>query len=305
MTQESLGQGAEGPGEGLSTKAVHAGEPREKPAHSVVDPIFCASTYAFADTQALVDYILQKQPRDEYARYSNPNERSVEQKLAALDGAETALLYSTGMTAIAGLLLGALRAGDEVLVFDECYQRTREFCAEHLARFGIHARFVPTGDYEQLESAIGPATRLLVSEMPTNPHLSVIDVPRFAAIGRKHGVDTAVDATLATPYNIRPLEHGATYVIHSCTKYLAGHNDLLAGAVLGAQAKLEPLRKFRGLAGLINSPHNEYLLLARAEDIRAAHAASQSEWPARGRVPGRSSTHRARVLSRLAQPRAA
>jgi cystathionine gamma-synthase len=119
---------------------------------------------------------------------------------------------------------------------------------------------VPTADYGRLEASIGPATRLLVSELPTNPHLSVIDVERFAQIGRKHGVETAVDATLATPYNVRPLEAGITYVMHSCTKYLAGHNDLLAGAVLGTQEKLAPLRKFRGLAGMINSPHNEYLL---------------------------------------------
>ena len=245
----------------MGSQAVHAGELRQKPAQAVTDPIFCASTYSFVDTQALVDYIVQKQPRDEYARYGNPNERAVEQKLAALEGAEAAVLYSTGMTAIAGLLLATLRAGDEVLLFDECYQRTREFCAEHLSRLGVAARFVPTGDLSQLEASITPATRLLFSELPTNPHLSVIDVERFAELGRKHGVATAVDATLATPYNVRPLAAGATYVIHSCTKYLAGHNDLLAGATLGSQERLEPLRKFRGLTGMVNSPHNEYLLL--------------------------------------------
>jgi cystathionine gamma-synthase len=245
----------------LSTAAVHAGEERHKPCFSLTDPLFCSSTYTFADTQALIDFIVQKQPRQEYARYGNPNEKAVEQKLAALEGAAAGVLYSTGMTAIAGLLLGTLNAGDEVLLFAECYERTREFCTEQLPRFGITARLVPMGDYDRLEAAVTPATRLLFSESPTNPHLSVVDLDRFAEAGKRKGVPTAIDATLATPYNVRPLDHGIDYVIHSCTKYLAGHNDLLAGAVLGSLERLAPLRKFRGLTGMISAPHHEYLLL--------------------------------------------
>lgn len=245
----------------LSTLAVQGGEERCKPSHALTQPIFCSATYPFADTQALIDFIVEKQPRNEYARYGNPTEAAVEKKLAVLEGAEAAVLYTTGMTAIAGLFLATLQAGDEVLLFDECYQRTREFCLEHLPRFGMKARFVPTGDYDRLDAAITPATRLIFSESPTNPHLSVIDLERFAQVGKRHGVATAIDATLATPYNVRPLDHGIDYVLHSCTKYLAGHNDLLAGAVLGKAERLEALRRFRGLAGLINAPHNEHLLL--------------------------------------------
>ena len=244
-----------------STLAVHAGEDQTKPRGAVTDPIFCASTYAFADTQSLVDFIVQKQPREEYARYGNPVEKTVERKLAALEGAEDALLYSAGMTAIVGLLLGRLRTGDEIVLLDECYQRTRELCQENLSRFGIATRLVPTGDFEALEAAITPATRLLFSESPTNPHLSVVDLERFAALGKKYGVETAIDATLATPYNVRPLEFGIDYVLHSCTKYLGGHNDLMAGSIAGSREKLDPLRKFRGLAGLINMPQSEHLLL--------------------------------------------
>lgn len=246
---------------GLSTRSVHAGEARCKPGHSLTQPIFLSATYPFADTQSLIEFIVDKQPRNEYARYGNPTEAAVENKLAALEGAESAVLYTTGMTAISGLFLATLRAGDEIVLFDQCYQRTREFCLEHLPRFGMTARLVPTGDFERLEAAVTPATRLLFSESPTNPHLTAVDVERFAAIGQRRGIATAIDATLATPYNIRPLDYGVDYVIHSCTKYLAGHNDLLAGAVLGAAEKLEPLRKFRGLAGLINAPHSEQLLL--------------------------------------------
>jgi cystathionine gamma-synthase len=250
------------PKQGLwSTVSVHGGEEQPKANSALTDPIFCTSTYTFADTQSLIDFIVKKQPREEYARYGNPTEKTVERKLAALEGAEAGLLYSSGMTAFAGLILAKLGCGDEIILFDECYVRTRDFCLQELSRFGIVTRLVPAGDYAQLEAAITPATRLLMSESPTNPHLSVVDMARFAAVGKRHGVETLIDATLATPYNVRPLEFGIDYVLHSCTKYLGGHNDLLAGAILGSEARLERLRKFRGLAGLINAPHNEHLLL--------------------------------------------
>ncbi len=251
-----------GPNSQWSTLAVHAGEDREpKPRGAVTDPIFCSSTYAFADTQALLDFIEKKQPREEYARYGNPTGKTVERKLAILEGAEAAVLYATGMAAVSGLLMAKLSAGDEVVMFDELYQRTRELCENELSRFGIATRFVRTGDFEQLEDAISPTTRLLFCESPTNPQLSVIDLERFAALGRKHGIETAVDATMASPYNIRPIEFGIDYVLHSCTKYLAGHNDVLAGSIAASQEKIEPLRRFRGYAGMTNAPHAEYLLL--------------------------------------------
>ena len=215
------------------------------------------------------------------------------------------MLYASGMTAIAGLILAKLRPGEEIVLVDECYVRTRDFCLEELSRFGIVTRLVPAGDYRRLEAAITPATRLLFGESPTNPHLSVVDLERFAAIGRRQGVETAVDATLATPYNVRPLEFGVDYVLHSCTKYLGGHNDLLAGAVFGAAEKLEPLRKFRGLAGMINSPHNEHLLAARPEDLCLADAAAQRERSGGRRVSGKPPAGRAGLLSRSAEPSAA
>jgi len=157
-------------------------------------------------------------------------------------------------------LMAHVSAGDEVVFFDECYHRSREFCRKHLTRFGVGYREVRTCDYEAMEGAIGPRTKLLISESPTNPHLSVIDVERFAEIGRRHGVATMIDATLCTPYNLRPLEAGVDYVLHSATKYLGGHNDLLAGAVVGRAELLEPVRTLRGIMGGINSPHNAYLL---------------------------------------------
>ena len=245
---------------GPSTLAVHAGEQRQKMGDSITDPIVCAATYTFANTQAVIDYIEQDLPREEYGRYGNPGERVVERKLAALDGGEDAVLYDTGMSAIVGLLMAKLSAGDEVVVFDECYHRSREFCVKHLSRFGVVTHLVKACDYDAMDAAVSPRTRLLISESPTNPHLSVVDLERFVAIGKRHGVETLIDATLATPYNVQPIAYGVDYVLHSATKYLAGHNDLLAGVIVGQKAALDPVRKLRGIMGAINSPHNFYLI---------------------------------------------
>ncbi len=249
------------PGRGLSTKAVHAGEARQKPGHSMTDPIFCTATYTFEDTRAALEFVEKKLPREEYARYGNPSEKVAEAKLAALEGGEAALLYSSGMSAIAGLLLARLQSGDEIVLFDECYQRTRELCVKHLSKFGVVTHLVPACDYEAMEAAINEKTRLLISESPTNPHLSVVDIERFVALGRQYGVETVIDPTLATPVNLRPIQYGVDYVVHSVTKYLSGHNDMLGGVVIGSAEKIEPLRKLRGVLGMVNGPHNIYLLL--------------------------------------------
>lgn len=245
---------------GFSTLSVHGGEAHQKLGHSITDPIVCASTYTFTSTQAVIDYIEQKQVRDEYGRYGNPNERVVERKLAALEGGEEAIVYSSGMAAFVGLLMAKVSSGDEVIFFDECYHRSREFCAKHLSRYGVTTHQVKTGDFRAMEAAITPNTRLLISESPTNPHLSVIDLRQFADLGRRNKVETLIDATLATPFNVQPLALGVDYVLHSATKYLGGHNDLLAGVVIGSKEKLEPVRKLRGILGAVNAPHNMYLL---------------------------------------------
>ena len=245
---------------GPSTAAVHAGEARQKPGFSLTDPIFASSTYTFPDTKSIIDFIEEKHPREEYGRYGNPGERVVEDKLAALEGGEQAVLFASGMAALVGLLMAHCSAGDEIVFFDECYHRSREFCRKHLTRFGVGFREVKTCDYAAMEAAITPKTKFLVSESPTNPHLSVVDVERFAEIGRRRGVLTLIDATLCTPYNLKPLAAGVDFVLHSATKYLGGHNDLLAGTVIGRTELMEPVRNLRGIMGGVNSPHNAYLL---------------------------------------------
>jgi cystathionine gamma-synthase len=245
---------------GFSTTAIHGGEQRQKAHDALTDAIVCASTFSFVNTQAVIDFIEQDQQRGEYGRYGNPSDMVVERKLAAIEGAEEAILFSSGMAAFVTLLMAKLSAGDEIVFFDQCYHRSREFCAKYLARYGVITKQVKTGDYQAMADAVTDRTKMLVSESPTNPHLSVIDLETFVAIGRRFNVETLIDATLATPYNLRPIAAGVDYVLHSATKYLGGHNDLLAGVVLGRKEPLEEVRSLRGVLGGVNSPHNCYLL---------------------------------------------
>lgn len=244
-----------------STLAVHAGEARQKPGDAITDPIFCASTYTFPDTQSIIDFIEEGQLREEYGRYGNPGEKVAEAKLAALDGAESAVLFASGMAALVGVLMAKLESGDNVVFTDECYHRSRQFCKEYMSRFGVETITVKTGDYDAIRNAITPRTKMLISESPTNPHQSCIDLDKFVAIGKEKNVETLIDATLATPYNLRPIDAGVDYVLHSCTKYLGGHNDLLAGSIAGSEEKLAAVRDLRGVMGAINQPHSIYLLL--------------------------------------------
>ena len=252
--------------QGTSTRAVHAGETRRKPQHSLIDPIFQTSTYTF-DNMAEVCQFQEAHAkghvadRFEYGRYGNPTVAAAEERLAALEKAESAIQVASGMAAITYTFLSILRSGRHIIMTDDSYRRTRQFCEEHLKRFNIECTVVPLGDYDALEAAIRPETRLLFSETPSNPFMRVLDVERFAEIGRRRGVLTVIDATLATPINLRPLEWGIDLVIHSATKYLGGHNDLLAGFIAGSNRLLNPLREAIGIFGGISDPNTAYLLL--------------------------------------------
>jgi cystathionine gamma-synthase len=246
---------------GPSTVAVHGGEPRPKPAHALATPIVQTATYTFADTQELKDHFEGRIDRVEYGRYGNPTQRIAEAKLAALEGADDCLLFSSGMGAMTTALFAMLSRGTHVVVTDDSYRRTRQFLNQTLHRYGIEVSTVPAGDYEALEDAIKPTTRVLVSESPTNPYNRILDLERFATIGQRHRIRTVIDATFATPYNARPLEWGVDVVMHSATKYLGGHNDLLAGAVLGSRELIDGIRGLQGITGATIDPFAAYLLV--------------------------------------------
>jgi cystathionine gamma-synthase len=250
----------------FATQSVHAGEERRKPYGAVTTPIVQSSTYTFDGTAEIVEFVRRKeagQPplRDEYGRYGNPTQRAGERKIAALEGGEQALLFASGMAAITTTLLALLSQGDHVVLTAGVYRRTADFVRDYLPRWGIDTTTVPIDDPAALPTALRPSTRLILAETPTNPYLRVLDLDRTAALARQHGLLTAVDSTFATPINLRPLEHGFDLVLHSATKYLGGHNDLLAGAVVGSRALLARVAEARGVLGGIGGPHDAYLLL--------------------------------------------
>jgi len=244
------------------TVAVHAGEPRPQPGDAVTTPIACTSTFTFRDTAELRDHFEGRLERDEYGRYGNPTVTVAEQKLAALEAAGACALFASGMAAITTTLLTLLRPGHHVVLTADGYRRTRQFIATFLHKFGVAHTIVEPGDIAGIAGAITPNTRVLLTESPTNPYLRVVDLPAFAAIKRAHkGLKLIVDATFATPINQQPILQGADLVLHSCTKYLGGHNDLLAGAVVGDDALVGAVRELRGVLGGVLDPHAAYLLI--------------------------------------------
>lgn len=251
---------------GIGTQAVHAGEPRQNPYGSITVPIVQTSAYTFPNTDALEQFMAERMFWDkpefqEYGRYGNPTVRVVEEKIAALEEGEEAILLSSGMAAITLTLLLLLNPGDQIVVTSDLYRRTRTFCETFLKRWGVDVAIVPPGDWRALEEAICSRTRFIFSEIPTNPFLRVIDLERLVDLARRHGVRTIIDSTFATPCNLKPLMYGVDLVIHSVTKYLAGHNDLLAGVIVGSCELMTPLREAQALFGAVVDPSAAYLIL--------------------------------------------
>jgi cystathionine gamma-synthase len=261
---------------GPSTRAVHGGETRPKPANALTEPIVQTATYTFASTAELADHFEGRIEREEYGRYGNPTQRVAERKLAALEGAEEGLLFASGMAAITTTLFAMLSKGAHVVVTDDAYRRTRQFLLQILRRYGVEISVVPAGDYDRLEEAIRQTTRLIFSESPTNPYNRILDLERVADIGHRHRVKTVIDSTFATPINQRPLAFGIDLVIHSATKYLGGHNDLLAGAVLGSAAMIGAIRDLQGITGAVPDPFAAYLLIRGIKTL-ALRVARQNE----------------------------
>lgn len=253
---------------GIYTTAVHGNINGRLPHsnHALTTPIIQTSTYVFEDTADLRAYKDGQATGDnlpgrhQYGRYGNPTVRTVEKRLAALEQGEDALLFPSGMAAITSTLLSLLSSGDHIIFTDDSYNKTRDFCVDFLPRFGVEATCVPMGDYEAMETAVCPNTRLILSESPTNPTIRVLDLERVAAIAKRHRLLTMIDSTFATPINQRPLTFGIDLVVHSATKYLGGHNDLIAGAIIGRADLLVTIKQHRGLLGNITDPHTASLL---------------------------------------------
>lgn len=247
-----------------ATLAIHGLGRTPKAHYAVSTPIVQTSNYYFDSTAQVLEFMKAKSEgrilrEHEYGRYGNPTQQECERKLAAIEGAERALLFSTGMSAVVLTLLAYMRRDGHIIFTNDCYRQTRDFATNLLAEFGVQVSLVdPTA--EAIAKAIQPNTNIIFTESPTNPYLRILDIPAVVKVAKKHRVMTIIDATLATPYNIKPLELGVDIVIHSATKYLGGHNDLLAGVTLGRHDLLNELNRSQRMIGATPGPFTCFLL---------------------------------------------
>ena len=218
------------------TLLVHAGEPRPRVDGAVSMPIFQSSTFEETEARGYHDI--------RYARLSNtPSHESLHQKLAALEGAEAALATASGMAAVSAALFSVMRAGDHLIAQDGLYGGTHDLIRHDLPRLGIEHTFVPGDDPASWERALTPRTRVFYVEAMTNPLVRVGDLPAAVSFARAHGLTSIIDNTFATPLGFQPLRRGFDLVIHSATKYLNGHSDLIAGALMGSAERVRTAKK--------------------------------------------------------------
>ena len=240
-------------GRGWNTRCIHAGEPRPRYGEAITLPVFQSSTFEYTGESSYHDL--------RYIRLNNtPNHRALHAKLAALEGTEAALVTASGMAAISTALLSVLKPGDHVLVQRTVYGGTHDFLGQDLARLGIEQTRVDAADPSSWEAARRPNTRAFYVEALSNPLLTVpaLDqVPRFA---RDHGMATLIDNTFASPIFLRPAALGFDLVLHSATKYLNGHGDIVAGAILGSNERIETCTHLLNHTGGTLDPHACFLL---------------------------------------------
>lgn len=221
--------------QGTQTRAIHAGDPPKHGVGAAVGTEICrTSTFTFASTGEMKDWAEGKSAAYIYTRYGNPTLSVAQGKIAALEGAEAAVVTASGMAAISSALLGVLKTGDEVVSTAEVYGGTYRLMRDVLPDMGIVVRHVGT-DLQGIEKCVTSKTKALYIETPTNPALRVVDLRRAAAFARQHKLVALIDNTFATPILQRPIEFGFDIVLHSATKYMAGHSDVIAGAAAGSK----------------------------------------------------------------------
>ena len=246
---------------GTSTRSVHDGERHHQTSDAITTPIHQTATYWFRNSEELRAYQEGRLDRDEYGRYGNPTVRAVERKLASMERADEARLFASGMCATTTTFLALLPRGSHLILTRDCYRRTRQFCDEFLSKMDVSVSVIEPASLEALDEAITDDTSIFFTELPTNPYLRVLDLPAAARIAHQRGVKVIVDSTFATPALHRALDDGADLVVHSATKYLGGHNDLLAGAAVGGGKLIKSVRNALGILGGIIAPNDAYLLL--------------------------------------------
>jgi cystathionine beta-lyase/cystathionine gamma-synthase len=240
------------------TQAVRAGTDLDKKNGPVTTPIYQTSTFEVTDN----DEQLRATSTDMfYTRYGNPTHTVAENAIAELEGVDAALLFASGMNAITTSVLSLLKSGDHVVAQRDIYGGATKFFSQWLPKLGVETTFVDTTEYDQHARAIRPNTKLLYLESPTNPTLRVVDLRKVTALAKQHNLTSLIDSTFATPINQRPGDFGIDLVMHSGTKYFAGHSDLICGIVAGRQDLIQKIHETRTTLGGVMDPHAAWLLL--------------------------------------------
>jgi len=243
------------------TLVVCAGEEDGFPYGAVTAPIYQTSTFAFKNTAELVKFQKGDPNKYLYTRYGNPTLRTVEEKMAVLEGGEAGLVVSSGMAAVSTIALTLVSSGEEIISTEPVYGGTYNLFKHAFAKLGIKVHFVNPEEIDKAKDLLNPKTRLFFCETPTNPNLKVADIKKFVNIARKKKIPVVVDNTFATPYNQKPLALGADFVVHSGTKYLGGHSDLVAGVIVGGKKVIDQARETMKVFGGCLDPLGAFLLL--------------------------------------------
>lgn len=251
---------------GIGTKAVHSGERSQKRENrSVTIPLEQTAAYFFENTKQISDFYQSKLKGIKYGRYGCPTQHAVEEKIADLEGGGRALVFASGMNTIITTVFSLLKKGDHLVFVDDCYRNTRRFFLEILPRFGIQSTGIEVG--KDISHYVTKNTKLFFSEIPTNPFLRVIDLSKTINFLKKKKIISVIDSTFASPINVRPIEYNADLVIHSATKYLGGHHDLLAGVVIGKSGLMDEIQEQRDILGGIVDPNTSFLLLRSLQTL--------------------------------------
>ena len=248
---------------GFATRAIHFGYEPQDEQGALTPPLHLSSTFAFETAEAGGEMFAGTRPGHFYTRISNPTNELLERRLAVLEGAEAGLAAASGMGAITAVLWTFLSPGDEVITDKTLYGCTFSFMRDGLARFGVTVTHVDLTDPQALVAAISPRTRIVYFETPANPNMRLVDIAAVAAIARAAGARTVIDNTYATPLLTRPITLGADIVVHSATKYLGGHGDLIGGLVAGSAEDMTQVRivGIKDMTGAAMSPFNAFLIL--------------------------------------------
>lgn len=247
---------------GFSTQAVHAGQRPDPIYGSLSTPIYQTSTFVFKDVAQGAARFAGDEEGYIYTRLGNPTQTALEEKMAVLEGGEAALAFGSGMAAVTAVLLALVSQGDHIVHSSAIYGCTFAFLHELAPRFGITATSVDTADLEAVKAAIKPETKVVYVETPANPTMKMSDIRAIAQLAHQHGATVVVDNTFMTPYFQQPLALGADVVVHSATKYIGGHGDVVAGLAIGKKELMDEIRMttLKDIGGII-SPFNAWLLL--------------------------------------------